>query len=190
MYVRKPIPERLEKKLADVKGYTGEYEYEHDFEKVYKKLLGTHPFSVLVFYENAYTKMNKKQCKRVQKENPNFPGRMLFGSAFYEQFYFTPELEESRVGTYLGSGYRSTQSTYALALSMLSKTIDIPTDIVIIDENNSPRHIKYSKKLIVQPQEVTQNVSLELAEEMLGNTIKAYSIPRDQKIKCIMIDKP
>ena len=102
----------------------------------------------------------------------------------------TPELKESRVGTYLGSGYRSTQSTYALALSMLSKIIDIPTDIIIIDENNSPRYIKHSKKLIVQPHEVTQNVSLELADRMLEDTIKAYGVIRDQKIKCIMIDKP
>jgi hypothetical protein len=168
---RKDLPKKLEHLLASVKGYQGEYEYEGDYMKVYDKLQGTNPFSVLVFYE-----MSKKKTSfsKIKKLNPNMPERILANSQSYVQFYFIPETEEMRVGTYIGSGYRQTQSVYALSLALMSKDIDVPTHLLIYDRDNKMKHVFSSQELIVQPHEVLQTVDLETSDEVLKNTIKGY----------------
>ena len=170
---RNELPEKLEQLLISVKNYKGEYEYEHNYEKVFEKLQNTNPFSVLVFYENPKQKISSAKIKKI---NPNVPDRMLSNMASYVQFYFTPELEEMRLGTYLGSGYRSTQSTYALALSSLSDTTNVPTYVLIYDNQNKIKHVLSSKELIVQPHEVLQNVEKAEADKILHSTIKAYAL--------------
>jgi hypothetical protein len=168
---RHDLPDKLEELLTSVKGYQGEYEYEGDYMKVYDKLQGTNPFSVLVFYEMTD---KKTSFSKIKKLNPNIPERILANSQAYVQFYFIPETEEMRTGTYIGSGYRQTQSVYALSLALMSKDIDIPTHLLIYDRNNKMKHVFSSRELIVQPHEVLQTVDLETSDKILKDTIKAY----------------
>src|SRR3989344_1447540 len=131
--IRNELPRSLEETLSSVKGFRGEYESEPDYSKVLERIKDTNPFSVLVFYETPEKRISLAQRKKL---NPSVPGRILSGIAGYVQFYFTPELEEMRIGAWIGSGYRSTQSTYALALARLSSRIDVPTHILIYDRQN------------------------------------------------------
>jgi len=170
---RRKLSSRLEQLLSSVKDCSGEYEYEQDYEKVLEKLQHTNPFSVLVFYERSDSRCSIAQSKQL---NPHVPKRILTGGfASYEQFYFIPELKESRRGNYLGSGYRSTQSVYALALAQLSQTQNVPTHILLCDRKHKVNQVLSSRTLIVQPHEVLQTVSYEVADEILKNTRKAYA---------------
>ena len=161
----------LEKRLASVKRFQGEYEREQDYLKVLERIKDTNPFSVLVFYEPQESKLSLPKRKKL---NPSVPERILTFHANYAQFYFMPESGEMRVGTYLGSGYRSTQSAFALALALLSEEKDIPTHVLISDRQNKIKHVLSSEKLIVQPHEVTQTVDRETADRILKNTVQAY----------------
>jgi DNA-binding HxlR family transcriptional regulator len=185
---RRDLPEKLEQLLASVKDYKGEYEYESDYMKVYDELQGTNPFSVLVFYELS---KKKTSFAKIKKLNPNIPERLLASSLVYEQFYFIPETEERRVGGYPGSGYRQTQSVYALSLALMSKDIDVPTHLLIYDQNNKMQHVLSSRELIVQPHEVLQTVDLETSNEILKDTIKAYGSRSEdfQLVKNIFVKK-
>lgn len=185
--IRSTIPKSLEQILSSVKNFQGEYEYEKDYLALYNTLENTNPFSVLVFYEQPSSKMSISKQKKL---NPNIPERMLFQFASYVQFYFTPELEERHLGTYMGSGYRSTQSTYALALALLSETKNIPTHILIFDNQYTFNHVLSSEKLIVQPHEVGETVERGVANKLLEHTIKAYSLRNNERIESIYIEKP
>ncbi|MFH1456240.1 MAG: hypothetical protein ABIF40_04800 [archaeon] len=182
---RDDVPKDLQTLLNSIKKYQGEYEYERDYLKVYEKLKDTNPFSVLVFYENHFERTQKKVRQR-KKLNPFMPERMLAGFARYIQFYFTPELEEMRLGSNPGSGYRVTQRVYALSLAKLSETKDIPTHILLLDKDETVKHVYSSPTLIVQPHEVILNESSE-AYRILKNTTKAYSRTKEDLIESIFL---
>jgi len=182
---RDEVPQDLQVLLESVKPYEGEYEYERDYRKVYEKLKDTNPFSVLVFYEN-YFEHTQAKIRQRKKLNPFMPERMLAGFARYIQFYFTPELEEMRLGCSSGSGYRSTQSTYALSLAQLPR--DVPTHILILDTQEKVNHVHSSPTLIIQPHEVIPNESTE-ANRILKDTTKAYSIIKEGLIDSIFLRK-
>jgi len=184
---RNKLPKDLEQTLSSVKNFQGEYEYERDYLKVFEKIKNTNPFSVLVFYEYPQAKISLAQRKKL---NPYVPERMLEFFASYAQFYFIPELKEMRLGSNPGSGYRSTQSTYALALALFSKKREVPTDILILNQKGIIEHVLSSQKLIVQPHEVVQNVTLEIADKILKDTTKAYGRRNEELIDGIYLVEP
>lgn len=158
---RRDLPKSLERRIIEVKDYEGCYEREHDWEKVLKKLEGTNPFSIIVFYES-----DRKAKTPVEK--------VIVGGSTrrYGQFYFIPELEQRREGATMGSGYRNTQSVYACALSQMSQ--QVPTHILIYGKKLY--HVLSSRSLIVQPHEVVGGyVSVEEADEILKDTRKAVA---------------
>src|SRR3989344_5958839 len=184
---RDELPKSLEERLSSVKYFQGHYEMERDYLKVFTKVKKTNPFSVLVFYESPQKKMSLAKRKKL---NPYIPEMMLSGIAQYVQFYFIPELREMRLGTYIGSGYRSTQSTYALALARLSERKDISTHILICDQQNAIRLVLSSPRLIVQPHEVVETVDKKIADRILRNKIKAYHLGSKGLIEGIYLVKP
>ncbi len=171
MYIssRRPLPKSLEKRILEVKDYEGEYEYERDYLKVLDRIKETNPFSILVFYESH-------RKARTQAE------KVVRGSCMYEQFYFIPELRQRRRGNWMGSGYRTTQSVYACALSMMPQ---VPTHILIYGKEL--HHVLSSRTLVVQPHDVTQEVRREEADDILKDTRKAFAIRKGDDVESILV---
>ena len=177
------LPSELEDKLESVKNYSGEYEYGDNYLALLENLRGKNPFSVLVFYERGEVGWEEKKTL-----NPKMPERMLGWDAQYAQFFYIPEDEQVRLGSYVGSGYRQTQSVYALALASLNR--EVATDVLVLNQDGKMRHALSSDRLIVQPHEVLQTVDHETKDNVLKNTTSAYRIGDWEKIDYILILEP
>lgn len=183
---RNKLSSKLEEVLISVKNFKGEYEHERDYKAVFERIKDTNPFSVLVFYESL---QGHKSLAKIKGKNPFAPEKILFPIGRYSQFYFIPEYQEMRVGSYVGSGYRSTQSVYALALALLSKKKKVPTHILILDNQATLKQIVSSSELIVQPHEVTQTVEKKVADKILKHTISAYAVGEKDHLAGIEVMK-